>query len=268
MTLSNHRRKTRRSTSRRIEQRSRFYSTALVSDATPAAAGQSPRSWRPKIFAAALLLLSSVALYEFAMADIFYAFTLDIEGLQYLTRGEVERASGIVGYNVFFIEPDSVERSLRRLPEIRSAYIWIGMPNQVIVQIEEREPVIVWQRSAEAFWIDAEGIGFKARAPRPDLPVVRDLDRSPVKPGQPVTPAAVSAVRALRDTWPDAPRTFEWSLGDGLTFTDEHGWKILLGDAREMDIKVAKLKALTLMLLAQKASVKFIDLGKGEPYFQ
>lgn len=268
MALSNHRRGTRRPALRRIERRRRLYATALISNAVPSVAEPLPASRLPKIFAAGSLLLLMAALYEFATADIFYAFSLDTQGLGYLTRGQVEDASGIVGYNVFFIESGAVERSLRKLPEVRSAYVWIGMPNQVVVQIEERQPEIVWLRSGEVFWIDAEGMGFKARASRPDLPVVRDLDRSPVKPGQPVTAAAVSAVRAFRDAWPDAPRIFEWSLADGLTFTDEHGWKILLGDAREMDIKVAKLKALISLLIAQKTKVKFIDLGKGEPYFQ
>lgn len=234
----------------------------------PADAGPLPLSRRPKIFAAALILLLSTALYEFATADIFYAFTLDIEGLRYLTRGEVERASGIVGYNVFFLEPDLAERSLRKLPEVRSAFIWVGIPNQVVVQIDEREPEIVWQSGADAYWIDAEGIGFPARASRPNLPVVRDLDQSPVRPGQRIKPSAVSAVRALREAWPDAPRTFEWSPVDGLSLTDEHGWKILFGDAREMKVKVAKLQTLISLLIAQKTKVKFIDLGKGEPYFQ
>jgi hypothetical protein len=53
-----------------------------------------------------------------------------------------------------------------------------------------------------------------------------------------------------------------------LSLTDEHGWKILFGDATDMDFKIAKLHALIPTLIAQGAKIKLIDLGKGDPYYQ
>jgi cell division protein FtsQ len=221
-----------------------------------------------KIVAAALIWVLVVALYEFYNADLFYVFDLDAIGLQYLSKGEVEHASGVIGYNIFFVDTLAVERALGRLPGVRSAHVTLEIPNRMVVEIEERQPEIVWLRGAETYWVDADGIGFLAQTELLELPVVRDLDQAVVRPGQRVQPAAIAAVGALFEAWPDAPRVFEWSAARGLALTNERGWKIYFGDAAEMASKVAKLRALIPQLVAQNATIKFIDLGKGDPYYQ
>lgn len=221
-----------------------------------------------KIVAAALVCVLAIALYEFFNTDRFYVLDFDAVGLQYVSKGEVERTSGVIGYNIFFVDPHAVERALGKLPEVRSAHVTTGIPNRMVVEIEERQPEVAWLRGMEAYWVDADGVGFQARASLPELPVVRDLDQAAVKPGQRVQPAAIAAVGALRKAWPDAPRVFEWSAARGLALTDERGWKIYFGDATEMAGKVAKLHVLVPQLIAQNAKIKFIDLGKGDPYYQ
>ena len=221
-----------------------------------------------KIIAAALTLLIVGGLFEFFNGDSFYVYNFDISGTQYLTSAEVERASGLIGYNVFFVDARSVEQSLLKLPEVKSVHVSTGLPNHVAVQIEERVPEIVWQRGASAYWLDHDGMIFNARTNLAQLPTIRDLDQAAVKPGQPVGSEGFNAYRALRAAWSAAPRAFEWSTARGLAYTDEHGWKIYLGDSSEMAGKLAKLGALVPQLAAQNAHVTFIDLSKGDPFYQ
>lgn len=265
--MAAHYRTPRRPVSRRAQGRVRRHTTTETVGAAPAAA-EVWRARRPKIFAAAVTGLLVVALFAFFATDFFYVFDLEVEGTQFLSKAEVERASGIVGYSIFFVDAPAVERALVKLPEARGARVTVGVPNRVRVEIDERVPEIVWQRGAENYWVDAAGIGFRARTDLPGLPSLRDVDQTPVTPGQPVHPPARAALRALWEVWLDAPRAFEWSAARGLAFTDEHGWKIYLGDAREMAGKVAKLRALVAQLVAEKAKIRFIDLGKGDPYYQ
>ncbi len=241
---------------------------AATAIAFPAA---SPAVWkarRPKLVAAVLIAALIGALLAFFDTDQFYVFDLEVIGNQFLTQAEVERATGIAGYNIFFVEPQSVERAVSRMPEVKSVQVTAELPNRLTVAVEERVPDITWLRGSETYWVDADGIPFRARATRPELPVVRDLDQQPVQPGQVLTTSGLLAVQALRSVWPDAPHAFEWSNARGLSFTDERGWKIYLGDATEMAGKLAKYRALAAQLVATKANVKFIDFGKGDPYYQ
>lgn len=236
--------------------------------AVPAAPAAVWRTRRPKLVAAALVVALFAALLAFFNTDQFYVYNVEVVGNEFLTAAEVERATGVVGYNVFFIEPQSVERVLSRLPEVSGVRVTAAVPNHLTVAVTERVPDITWLRGSETYWVDADGIPFRARATLPELTVVRDLDQQPVKPGQVLTTGGLLAVQTLRAAWQDAPRAYEWSAARGLSFNDEHGWRIYLGDASEMAGKLAKYRAVTAQLVAVNAKIKFIDLGKGDPYYQ
>jgi cell division protein FtsQ len=185
-----------------------------------------------------------------------------------VSDGEIEKASGVIGYSIFFIDPRPVERALTKLPEVKAAHVTTQLPNQLTVDILERQPQIIWQRNTESYWIDTDGIFFRARVNLPQLPLIRDLDQSPVSVGQAAQPNAVAAYWALREAMPESARVLEWSAARGLAFTDERGWKIYLGDASGMPGKIATLRGLVKQLVAQNVKIKFIDMGKGDPYYQ
>ncbi len=236
--------------------------------AKPSMLGQVWNVQRPKIIAAALALLIGAVLFLVFDTDFFYIFNLQVTGTRYLTSAEVEKASGVVNYNIFFVDARAVEQALAKLPEVKSVRVTSRIPNQVSVDIEERKPEITWLRGNEMYWVDASGIGFRARANLAELSVVRDLDQNPVKPGQRFQPDAVAAYWAYRAAFPDGPRSLEWSAARGLMFVDEHGWRIYLGGADEMAGKIVKLRALVPQLVARNARIAFIDLGRGDPYYQ
>jgi cell division septal protein FtsQ len=227
--------------------------------------GQIPRA---KGFAFFLVLLFSVGLFLFFDLDTFYVYRFEASGLQYVTLSEIEKASGFLDYNIFFVDARAAERAILKMPEVKSVRVATSLPNRVSVVIEERQPEVIWQRGPENYWVDADGIVFRARANLANLPTLRDADTSPIKLGQKLYAAPLEAYRSLHATWSEAPRTLEWSNLRGLAYTDEHGWKIYLGDASEMAGKLAKLRALVPQLVGKNPPVKFIDVSKGDPYYQ
>ncbi len=265
-------RTTRRSSKNRIAPRRTRRVQILDTQATVVIRRSASREiWtarRPKLVAAILLAVCVAALIAFFNLDLFYVYDFDAVGLGYVTKDEVARASGIVGYNVFFIDTHSVENALKRLPEVQSAHATVQVPNQLTIQVDERQPELTWLRGNESYWVDADGIAVKSRGNLAGLPTLRDLDQTPVKPGGKVNSSALAALHALRAAWPNSPTAFEWSAARGLAFTDERGWKTYLGDADQMAGKLAVWRALVAQLVAQKTPIKFIDLGKGDPYYQ
>ncbi len=235
---------------------------------SPRPSNETWQAARPRVLGLAIALLFGSAVFAFFNFDFFYIFEPDVIGLHNLSKEQVVSASSITGYNVFFVDGASVERALSRLPEIQSVRVIPGLPNRLSIQITEREPEVAWQRGAERYWVDAEGIVFRTSEEKPELATLSDLDQTPVKPGGRVTSKALDAYHALLTAMPEAPRQLEWSTARGLAFTDERGWKIYLGDEMGMAGKVTKFRALVQHLQAQKVQIKFIDLGKGDPYYQ
>lgn len=222
----------------------------------------------PKAFAVGLLISLLYILYEFFYSPTYYVSDFDAAGLNRLTREEIVSAGAFVGSNVFFVDPFEVEHRLEALPEIKSAHVSTVLWNPMTVQVAEREPELAWVTGTSMYWVDRDGIGFRARVILPDLPTVRDMDVTSVEVGKLIQPDAIAAVRALRLAWPEGPRSFEWSILRGLSMTEEHGWKIYVGYADGMGDKVAKLRALVGQLAAQNAKIKYIDLSKGDPFYQ
>jgi cell division septal protein FtsQ len=223
---------------------------------------------RSKLIALALIVLIAAVTFFVFITDTFYVYHLEIAGMRNLTAAEVQPASGVMGHNIFFVEARSVERAIAKLPEVKSVRVTTGIPSRVSVDIVERKPEISWLRGNEVYWVDLDGIGFRARTNLAELPVIRDLDQKAIKLGERVYPDAVNAFWEFRAAYPSGPRSVEWSAARGLAFTDERGWRIYMGDANEMAGKVAKLRALVAQLVAQNARIRFIDLGRGEPYYQ
>lgn len=228
-------------------------------------------NWRkrvPKLVALGLAIVCIALLVSYFNADQFYVYVPELRGAKYLAAADVVPASGVVGYNVFFIEPRKVEKAVAALPVVKSVQVAVAVPNRVVIAVQEREPKLIWQRGAESYWVDDEGVALPIKAERPELPVMRDLDQTPIKIGQKTPVEGTAAALALRQNWKDAPQVLEWSNARGISFTNDRGWKIYLGDAADMPGKMAKYRATVALLLGQQTQIKFIDLGKGEPYYQ
>jgi cell division septal protein FtsQ len=259
----------KRAPARRVNPRAR-YNIAAAASMPRAVPGVNIVRQIPRAKWLALLLIAalSIALYLFFDSDLFYAYEFDIAGAQTLSKKEIEKASGIAGYNIFFIEPREAERALAKLPEVKSARVTTALPNRVAIEIVERAPEIAWVRGNDLYWVTTDGIFLIARVNLPQLALIRDVDQRAITVGKPAHAEAVAAYRALRDAWSDGPRHFEWSNARGLSFVDERGWKIYLGTADRMSGKLAILRALIPYLVAQNKKINFVDLGKGEPYYQ
>jgi cell division protein FtsQ len=181
MTYSSHR--PNRPPAARRTTRRRLNTTAQVAISAPSSLKIIWVAHRAKILASCLCVMLFAVLYFFFETDNFYVFSFNVAGAQFLTTAEIEKATGLKGYNIFFIDSRAAERAIGKLPEVKSVHVTTRLPNQVIVEIQERAPQVVWQRGNETYWVDGEGIFTKARTNLTQLPSVRDLDQGEAKPG-------------------------------------------------------------------------------------
>jgi cell division septal protein FtsQ len=229
------------------------------------------RDWharRPRFFAGVLLILFALGLYQLFSNPVFYVDSPAFSGNRFLTPTELAQASGIRGWNIFFVDTHEVEAELKRLPAVKDARVTMSLPNHVQAQIVERLPRMVWETRGATYWVDDDGIALPARAALPGLLWLKDDDGAAVRVGDRVNTDAFNAVVSLHNAWQNGPRVFEWSQAHGLALHNEHGWLIYLGDASQMQDKLAALKIVTAQISQAQKTIAFIDLGSGLPYYQ
>jgi cell division protein FtsQ len=227
--------------------------------ATPRApAGQPPGRWRalwasgrPGALLAALALGAALA-YGLG-AETFDARRLEVTGAPATGAEQIAATGGVLGHNIFTIDPQVVAARLATLPTVREVQVWTELPDRLVVEVVERQGALVWQAGGARFLLDPSGFVIAANPPEArarGLPVVRATarDGGPPRVGGWVDDAAVravmAAVRLLSREYPLRVTGLEYAPETGLVLLGDAGWRVILGDDRRMAEKLAVCAAL------------------------
>ncbi len=123
--------------------------------------------------------LSGVWLYrEIHTNPYFDIKRIDISGIERVKRDEVMNLSGIgMNENIFTVDIDRAVRRLREHPWIKEVRIARRLPDRIVVEIEEREPISLIRLDGELYVMDRTGVVFKRYSTDDglDLPIVTGL---------------------------------------------------------------------------------------------
>lgn len=224
-------------------------------------------------------------------ADDFSVREVIVRGNEAISAQDIYRLSGLKETNIFFVRPAQVEAAIAQIPDIKGARVSCRLPDQVIIEVEERQVEVVWQVGDTLYWVDAEGAVFPAegdelspqrgeealRAQRrgdsssgeaDQALLIRDLDGHHLRPGEHIDPGLVETAHKLRFLLPQV-KALDYSRHEGLSFTDERGWRVLLGTGEDLEYKVAVMKALSQEIERKGIEVELIDLRfKGSAYYK
>ena len=126
------------------------------------------------------VLLSGAAIYGMANSTAFDYAQLRLEGATYTAAGDVEAAlEGVRGANLFQLQTGPLAADIGELQTVREAVIRVALPDTLVVQVREREPILVWRVGARDYLVDSEGQLFARLGDDPpagvgDLPVIED----------------------------------------------------------------------------------------------
>jgi len=245
---------------------------ALVRRA-PSASGSLLR-WLRGVLLLALIVVAASALW-LAFDDRFYVYHADVVGAVHLSSDEVFRASGLPGLHVLWARPAEIEaRLLDALPSLEGAEVACALPAQCKIAVVERQPRVLWDEDGHLWWIDAAGVvfpaevaaGATAREMLPEGwlvrgPLPRDEDN-----------LLDEHVRvALTELWTagvNLPPVLYYVPSRGLVFTDERGWRIVIGQGPGMERRLQVLEWLVVDLEARGLTPRFVDVRfAGAPYY-
>jgi hypothetical protein len=226
-----------------------------------------------------LVLLLGAATYLAWTLPTFRMAEPQVTGNSRLSAAEINAVLNLAGQPVFTLIPGDLATRLRlNYPELASAEVKVGLPNQVYVRVSERQPVILWQHGEGFTWIDSTGVAFRPRGNVAGLIPVIGLTAPPAgvpymdDPLSPPPYMSLDLVSAIRTLAPSAPAGMPiiYDAYNGLGWTDIRGWHAFFGsNAKDMALKVRVYQALVDSVTARGLSPAFISVARVDaPYYR
>ncbi|NLN69217.1 MAG: FtsQ-type POTRA domain-containing protein [Chloroflexi bacterium] len=236
--------------------------------------------WR--LFSGAVFLFALTVVISFSSLGTFRISTINLKGAQRLSPEVVLAQLDLVDKSIITIEPDVVKDKVEAsLPGIKNAQVSIKLPAKVTIQVEEREPIILWEQEGSSQWIDAEGVLFPVFGEE-DVPqrvvAVGDPPSAPTVPHQEIdvemgeisplmenviprtTPEFVAAVLSITKFMPEGSQ-LQYDSQFGLGWQDPNGWLVYFGqETANIDTKLIEYQEILTVLNQQNITPALISL--------
>jgi cell division septal protein FtsQ len=130
------------------------------------------------------MLLSGAGLYGLIGTSAFSFRHLVVQGGHYTSEAAVTAAVALQpGVSLVRLRTDGLADAVRAIPTVRDARVSVELPDTVRVEIDERQPILIWAAGPARFLVDRAGRLFAAAesedpAAVADLRVITDLRSS------------------------------------------------------------------------------------------
>lgn len=112
--------------------------------------------WR--LLSGFMVFCLSVAISLMIFAPQFKVTSVEVNGLQRLDPAKIPPILAMNNIRIIDMNPSFVSNQVQEsLPELQSVNVSANLPSTVVINIVERQPVMVWEYSNVTLWIDAEG---------------------------------------------------------------------------------------------------------------
>lgn len=236
--------------------------------------------WR--LISSAIFLLSLAVVISFTSLSTFQVSVINLRGAQRLTIESLLSQVDLVGTSIIWVDPEQIKTSIEdQFPGLSGVSVSVSLPAAVTIQVEERDPVILWQQESTLLWIDAEGVMFPVNgeaevaqaviaagdppsAPEIYIPEVDEetgiishlLEQSLPK----TTIEFVEAVLIITNYIPEGS-PLQYDPQFGLGWHDPNGWLVYFGrDTNNIDMKLAEYQTIIGALERQNITPAMISL--------
>lgn len=154
-------RKTRRNVSRRMDLRRPVAKAEVVGGVVCAlgcAVGRILR-WTAAVAFVAGVSVAILLAYRWVTTHEFFCLKeLDVRGEQRFSDADIAAMGGVgLGCNVLGVNIAAVQSRIAASPWVEDVSVTRVLPNGLIIEVQEREPVFFIRRNAELYYADADG---------------------------------------------------------------------------------------------------------------
>ena len=223
---------------------------------------------------ALVLLAALIGVMVYVSSDYYFFVYRDrtrIEGVRFLQTDEIFAASGVNEQNIFWIDPAEVARRIVALDGVKAARVRCDLPTLVTIEVEEREPVVMWRATSQEqdLWLDDAGevLPYHGDVNSPDMVFVVDFGERHLKVGDRIEPdGIVQSVLRLAGALP-GEQVYYYQPDRGLSFTHRVSggqWPVYVGTSDDLARKTQVVQALTEYLVANNIAPSYVDVRWAE----
>jgi len=231
----------------------------------------------------ALLVICALGA-SFALTNSnFRVQQVNVVGTQNRTLVHTIQNMGIQGQNIFLLDVGALTTHIEALPIVASVNLEKQLPNQLVVTVVERTPVLLWQTQQGTFSADSNGIVIASAnesSGTDHLMTVVDVRggaaAQQVQPGFHLNAADIAFAIQLFARLPQlagvSPFTLRYDVvprqGGHVSFivTSSAGWLAYLGSANDsnpLDNRLLELQQILSFAQQQRLNLATIDLRFG-----
>ena len=229
--------------------------------------------WSPSRVASALLLVAVVAAISWVHSDsqwFIYRENVTFKGMTYVNADDLYAQSGLDSWNIFWLSPNAIRARLAALPTVADAQVRVQLPNQVVVDVQEEQPVALWVTQEGNFWLLPDGTALPEPAPGKEglLQIIdpqRDAQAWGDATGAAIDVGVLQSAQTLLTYMPAVDQIY-FNQGVGLNFhlPDSGAW-VYWGDGLKMDQKYTSIVAIQRQLRTAGTQPKIIDVRFEKP---
>lgn len=185
----------------------------------------------------------------FVVTDARFAVNrVVVVGVAALPGSTIAEATGVLGQSVFRVESAAVAQRIAALPGVQRSDVYTETPDTIVVRIEERQPVLIWDSADRSYLVDDAGdvLGQPDANAPPSLPHLQALPGIPTPiTGGRVGSDPIRATLALNQRLPtetgltQAAITLDPVMG---VVIQTGAWRAVLGNDELLGKKLAVLK--------------------------
>ncbi len=215
-----------------------------------------------------------LGLTQYSDAWFVYAEDVQVRNLSYLDGEDVYRQSGIEGWNSLWLTPGEIKDRVQAIPYVESVDVDIRLPAQIVIDVEELQPIALWVTKDATYWLTSSGVALPAIASTEGLPQLVDAlgEAQAIGDGASlaVDPDVLASALALMDRLPGLKDEIRYNRNFGLNFPlpDQEIW-VYWGDGQDTSAKLENLKAAEALLPELEEPATLIDVRfKHRPYLR
>jgi cell division protein FtsQ len=230
-----------------------------------------------KLLSGLLLACVIIAAVTIHREDEWFIYGEDVrfEKLVRLRGDELYAASGLEGWNVFWLQPQVVRQRLMVHEWIDDVRIHLTLPAKVTVEVQEVKPVAIWVTNEGSFWLAPDGSALPLTGDAEmALPEIVDSlqEARHFMPDErmAIDPQVLASALALTEALPELEGKVRYNRAIGLNFPlPKPALWVYWGDGFHMEEKLANLDATRALVSESETPPQIVDIRSVDrPYIR
>ncbi len=219
------------------------------------------------------LVFFGVSFYFFILSPIFRIKEVSISGNPVFYE-KIKKM--INGKNIFLVDFETIKKeTLGKFPKIAQINLKRRLPDKIIGQIEERQPVAIFNQGEEFFFLDKEGVIFENVSDKLGLIVTKPSLIEFKMIGERVLEenimsSIIEIDSKLKDNLEISIKEASVISEDRLNIKTVEGWEVYFNPKNDLSWQLTKLKAVLdkEIPIEKRKNLEYIDLRFGNlaPY--